>query len=282
MANIVSFTLNDLNQGWNSETLAEIYFHHSELQQKWSWELLNQITFLGNEKILDFGCGDGRISADLAKIVKNGSVLGVDISNNMLHLAHRHFPSERFSNLTFKKSESLVFCDVQGSKEFDLICAFNVFHLISEPEKVLLNLKSRLKSSGRLLFVTPTGKNNVFFQAANEMFAKYGLSAPWNHSKKGPIMRTLEGAAFFLKEAGYTLESLKIIDQDNLFNDLEDFIAWMIGTVTANWQIPFALSYPFFSDLASRMVELEPTMLDKDNHIHFTMPRIQGIAKPDV
>ena len=224
------------------------------------------------------GCRDGKISAEMARFVRNGSVLGVDISQSMIQLANVHFPPNAFPNLQFKNSESLTLSDFPGKHEYDLISAFAVFHLIPDP--LLKNLKMHLKTSGKLLIVTPTGKNQALYEAANEIFPKYALETPWNNraSPTPPSMRTLEGCSSFLREAGYTIESLEIIATDNPFYDMEDFIGYLVGTATATWQIPLSISQSFFADLANRMIELDPTIMDEKGHIHFEMPRIHAVA----
>jgi trans-aconitate 2-methyltransferase len=280
--NITSRTFNDVENGWNSDSLAKMYFHHSETQRQWAWEALGKISFSGQEKILDFGCGDGKISAEMSRLVKNGSVLGLDVSQKMTHLAKINFPSYAFPNLEFKNSESLTLTDFRGTQECDLVCTFSVFHLISTPLEVLKNLKTHLKPSGKLLIVTPTGKSPVLYQAANEIFSKYGLETPWsdNLHSTGPSMRTLDGCAAILKEAGYRVESMEIIDTDNPFYDLDDFITWLVGTASATWRIPLSMSHAFFTDLVYRMLEIDPAIVDKEGRVRFQMPRLHATATP--
>ncbi len=282
--NISSKVFEGVDQGWNSDTLAKMYFHNSEIQRQWAWESLSKISFTGNEKILDFGCGDGKISAEMARLSKNGAVLGLDISEKMIHFAKILFPSYAFPNLEFKKSTSLTLDDFQGRQEYDIVCAFTVFHLISNPLETLKNLQEFLKPSGKLLITVPTGKNPILYQAANEIFAKYELPTPWQDNKNpnSPSMRTLDGCSFFLREAGYHIESSEIIDTDNPFYDLSDFIAWLVGTSTATWQIPNSITQAFYTDLVNRMYELDPTIIDIEGRVRFAMPRIHIIATPNL
>lgn len=281
--NITSRTFETVDQGWNSDELVKMYFHNSEIQRQWAWESLGRISLLGNEKILDFGCGDGKISAELARLSKNGTVLGLDVSERMIHLAQILFPRYAFPNLEFKTSSSLTFADGSEGEQYDLICAFTVFHLISDPLETLKNLKTHLKASGKLLITVPTGENLVLYEAANEVFAKYGLHAPW--AGKGGLnkqtMRTKEGCVFFLKEAGYQLESIEIVDTDNPFYDLDDFVTWLIGTSTATWQVPLPIARNFYTDLVNRMHELDPTIVDQEGRVRFKMPRIHLTATLD-
>src|SRR5437870_1312534 len=109
IANSTYYPFEDIHKGWNSNSVVKIYFHHSELQRQWAWELLGKHPFKGDEKVLDFGCGDGKISSEISRLVSRGALLGVDISPEMLHLARIKFPTYSYPNLQFRKTESLDF-----------------------------------------------------------------------------------------------------------------------------------------------------------------------------
>jgi ubiquinone/menaquinone biosynthesis C-methylase UbiE len=44
--------------------------------------------------LLDIGCGDGKITAEIAKYLPKGRAVGVDNSNQMIKLAKSTFPNE--------------------------------------------------------------------------------------------------------------------------------------------------------------------------------------------
>ena len=184
----------DTKSGWNSDSLVLTYFYHSELQRQWAWELLGTHRFSGEEAVLDFGCGDGKVSAEIARLVPQGSVTGVDLSAEMIHFAQMKFPPYAYPNLDFRKSPSLTFGDAPEEPFYDLICSFCVFHLVAHPEQILLRFKSCLKPGGKLLFVVPAGISPALHQAANEMFLKYQIETPWkNQSAVPPPAKTSRG-----------------------------------------------------------------------------------------
>lgn len=281
-SNAPSWSLEEVTSGWNASSLVKTYFHNSELQRQWAWELMGKQGLGGNEKILDFGCGDGKISAEISRFVPQGLVTGVDISAEMLQFARIKFPAYAYPNLEFKNSGSLTFEDIPGQHSFDMICSFCVFHLVARPLDVLKNLKSHLKPSGKLVLVIPAGKNQAFFDAAEDVFDKYELKAPWKNLPVSAAltMRTLEGCSTLLKEAGYEILSLEMIDTENPFYDKAELIAWMVGVTTANWNIPIPLSPLFFHDLVERMCELDPEIIDNEGRLHFKLSRIHAVATP--
>src|SRR5215469_2611070 len=74
-------------------------------------------------KVLDFGCGAGRVTRALARVF--GEVHGVDISGEMIGIARKtlgHLPNVRFHH---SNGSDL---DVLGDQRFDFAFAFSVFH----------------------------------------------------------------------------------------------------------------------------------------------------------
>ena len=68
---------------WN----AELYRERSTLQQAMAAEVLQALEMTGSEGVLDVGCGDGRITLEIARRVPKGYVVGVDASSHMIELA---------------------------------------------------------------------------------------------------------------------------------------------------------------------------------------------------
>jgi trans-aconitate 2-methyltransferase len=50
---------------WNPEA----YGRSSLAQKKWADEVISKIRIKGNERVLDIGCGDGKITAHIASLV---------------------------------------------------------------------------------------------------------------------------------------------------------------------------------------------------------------------
>src|SRR5579871_2434148 len=103
-ASVPDWAFDDVHKGWSSDALAKTYFHYSEMQRQWAWEILGKLPLNGSETILDFGCGDGKITAQISRLIPRGKILGVDLAPEMLHIAHIKFPPCAYPNLTFKRS----------------------------------------------------------------------------------------------------------------------------------------------------------------------------------
>jgi trans-aconitate methyltransferase len=136
---------------WN----ASAYYRESSLQQVMAEEELRLLALEGTERILDVGCGDGKVTAEIAARVPRGSVLGVDPSRDMIAFASSHFGPPVRANLRFEVADvrSLPY---RG--EFDLIVSFNALHWVPEQDAALRSIRAALKPAGRaLLRLVPEG-----------------------------------------------------------------------------------------------------------------------------
>ncbi|MBU2564414.1 class I SAM-dependent methyltransferase [Patescibacteria group bacterium] len=108
------------------------------------WPELKELKFSKNEKILDLGCGNGR----LFEFLKGVNYAGIDISEKLISIAKKKYGNH------FKKGNilSLPF----SNESFDSIWSIAVFHHIPSKEfrqKVLKECYRVLKKNGRLIIV---------------------------------------------------------------------------------------------------------------------------------
>ncbi|MDF1534055.1 MAG: methyltransferase domain-containing protein [Methanosarcinaceae archaeon] len=81
---------------------AQDYSKSSSEQQKWAHELILKLALKGNERVLDIGCGDGKITAQIARRVPDGCVMGIDLFEEMINFATSNFPPDRYPNFSFE------------------------------------------------------------------------------------------------------------------------------------------------------------------------------------
>jgi len=82
------------------------YSKNSKLQWNIAMETIDLVQWAGSERVLDIGCGDGKITAQIASKLTRGAVLGVDISKAMIDFACSHYPQAHYPNLAFEKCKS--------------------------------------------------------------------------------------------------------------------------------------------------------------------------------
>ena len=110
-----------LVQGWDGRD----YERHSAQQRSWGGDLIAELALRGDERVLDLGCGDGTLTARLAGLVPNGSVLGIDAAPEMLAAAQEKCgPNMR---VTVGDIQALDFADA-----FDLVFSNAALHWVPD------------------------------------------------------------------------------------------------------------------------------------------------------
>ncbi len=152
-----------------SETFADQwngtdYAQNSSVQLSHAERLLLNLSLSGNETILDVGCGDGKITALLAKRVPQGIVIGIDPSTSMLIKAEDiRKQNSDLSNLTFFEGAAENF---SLPERFDHIIAIHVMHWVKEQEEALKNIYTHLKPAGQVHFILAPSKEGLPFHKA--------------------------------------------------------------------------------------------------------------------
>jgi trans-aconitate 2-methyltransferase len=123
---------------------AGAYARQSSLQEAMAEEQIALLRLAGEERVLDVGCGDGRLTAEIAAKVPRGSVVGVDPSQHMIEFARAHAGASA-SNLSFEVADvrELPFRD-----EFDAVVSFNALHWVREQDRALAAIATALRPGG--------------------------------------------------------------------------------------------------------------------------------------
>src|SRR5262249_52243475 len=138
-----------------TEWLASEYNRESSLQQAMGEGQLRLLELAGTERILDVGCGDGKITAAIAPRGATGSGLGGDPSRDMIAFATAHFGPAEHPNLRFEVADAR---QLPYRNEFDLAVSFNALHWVPEQDRTLASIRAALKPGGRALIrLVPQG-----------------------------------------------------------------------------------------------------------------------------
>ncbi len=117
-------------------------------------------------RVLDVCCGSGASAIPAAEIVgPSGSVVGVDLAENLLELARAKAKQRGLENIQFKSGDLTKLPFDEGT--FDtVVCVFGIF-FVPDMQAALRELKRMVRTGGRLA-ITTWGPN--FFEPANTTF----------------------------------------------------------------------------------------------------------------
>ena len=131
----------------DSESLAEKYDKISKYQYINGMALVEKLNISTRHKVLDVGCGTGRLTLKLASKVDH--ITGIDPSPKRIEVAHRKLTRMNPGNIKFELGSSDDICRY-GEDAFDVVYMNAVFHWINDKEEALDNIYQVLKPGGKL------------------------------------------------------------------------------------------------------------------------------------
>jgi trans-aconitate 2-methyltransferase len=144
-------------------------------------EVLDRLDLNGDERVLDAGCGTGRVTAALLERLPRGEVVAVDGSPAMVERARERLGDE----IELRVADLL---ELELDRPVDAILSTATFHWIADHERLFARLHALLKPGGRLVAQCGGAGNIAALTAAAERAgerepfapALAGWPGPWN------------------------------------------------------------------------------------------------------
>ncbi|MCA9395897.1 MAG: class I SAM-dependent methyltransferase [Candidatus Omnitrophica bacterium] len=129
-----------------------------------------------SQRVLEIGCGTGTRALELCADVRE--YIATDVATEMIRIADEKLLQTKASNLTFKACDVLDASFTPGS--FDVVLAYNLFHLIPDPDLYTRRIFDLLKPGGIFISKTPCLRegSRLIPIAAKVMAFFYGLKLP--------------------------------------------------------------------------------------------------------
>lgn len=193
----------------------------SKHQKEWGHDLISELSFKGNETVLDLGCGDGVLTEQLSLLVPYGKVLGIDASKNMIDTAKKINRSNlEFANININ--------ELDYKNEFDLIFSNATLHWIKDHKELLKNSYKALKIHGKILWdFGGLGNCSNFLDVicqkiSEDKYVQYfkNFDFPWFMPSKFQYEE-------LISDIGYSTYTIKEINRDRYFSNASEMIKWI-------------------------------------------------------
>lgn len=187
-----------------------------------------------HDRVLDVGCGCGRTTRQAARMAPQGTVLGVDLSQQMISWARDRAAEQNLRNVTFRRVDAQI--HRFGSSVFDVVLSKYGAMFFADPVAAFTNLRTAVKTGGRLALLSwgDLHDNPWVDQIREALTAGRALPEPPRHAP-GPFgLSDPDYAQRILDQSGWTETNITRINEPvRLGEDSEDAFAFVSNTGAA-------------------------------------------------
>jgi ubiquinone/menaquinone biosynthesis C-methylase UbiE len=112
-------------------------------------------------RMLDVGCGRGRILSRLAQLYPRSEFVGMDLSPEAIGFARAEVSKQGLDNVEFVAADLSNFHEAAEPARFDFVTTFDAVHDQAQPLNVLKGIHRTLKSDGVYLMQDISGTSHV-------------------------------------------------------------------------------------------------------------------------
>lgn len=174
---------------WDARTYDRI----ANPMARWGEAVLDRLTLTGSERVLDAGCGSGRVTERLLERLPHGSVIALDASPQMVEEARQRLTP-------FLDRVEFVVADLGQplpTGPVDAILSTATFHWIANHDALFANLVAVLRPAGQLVAQCGGAGNLARVMAIiDDLDPDRHLWRPWHFATPDETRRRLDGAGF--------------------------------------------------------------------------------------
>ncbi len=178
---------------WDAATYRRVAVPHEE----WARSVLDRLELAGDERVLDAGCGSGRVTEMLIERLPGGSVVAVDGSPSMV---------EEVRAVLRPQDEAMLadLAELRLEEPVDVVFSSAVFHWVLDHEALFRGLRRAMRPGGRLAAQCGGAGNIASLKrsseevAGREPYAAHfeGFGRPWNYAAAEETEARLGAAGF--------------------------------------------------------------------------------------
>ena len=201
-------------------------------------------------RVVDLGCGSGRLTRELHRKLRAAHTLGIDSSEAMLAESRAHAEPR----LEFRLDDISSFDAPQGS--LDLIFSNAAIQWVDDHETLLARLTEMLAPGGQLAVQMPANDDHPTHVVAAEVAARAPFrDAISGHVRKVRVLKP-EQYSHLLHRLGYVEQHVRLQVYGHVLASRDEVIEWVKGTMLTEYQrrMPAALFARFLEEYRASLL----------------------------
>jgi trans-aconitate 2-methyltransferase len=232
---------------WN----AVAYDDLSDPMFEWGMAVLGTLELHGGERVLDAGCGSGRLTEELLRRLPTGEVVALDFSPKMLEQARLRLA--RFSGQIKFVQASLQ--EFELADKVDGIFSNAVFHWVPDHAAMFRSLHRALKPGGWLV-AQFGGEGNLAktYRRAHEVAEEARFQVHLKGGKESPHFENPESTRARMEAAGFRVSEAKLHTVAPHFERKERYEAFLETVVLRETaaMLPEGMRREYLEEIAGR------------------------------
>jgi trans-aconitate 2-methyltransferase len=247
---------------WNPEQYAKF---QREREQPFI-DLLEMVRPMADMRVVDLGCGSGRLTRLLHAHLRARETVGIDQSPKMIAAAGRDasVPGLRFDVGSIE--------DFNANGEYDLIASNSALQWVPDHDQLIPRLTKALRAGGQLVFQVPAMHTHPSHTVAAELAAEDPFRSALAGWRLEMAVLEPDEYATILDKCGFSHPHVRLTVYPHALSAPEDVVDWMKGTLLTAYEarMPADLFGDFVREYQSRLLP----RLDRERPFFFPFKRI--------
>jgi trans-aconitate 2-methyltransferase len=210
------------------------------------FDLLAMVRPAPGMRVIDLGCGTGKLTRALHQQLAALETVGIDRSPSMLAgTADGPQPP----GLRFEVGTIESFVEQASTPRWDLIFSNAALHWVDGHERLIERLAAALAPSGQLAFQVPAQHDTLTHRLADELTTIEPFKSALGTWRRSQPVLTPDAYARLLYRYGFSDPKVRLIVYPHVLASREDVVEWVKGTMLTEYkrQLP--------ADMYERFVE---------------------------
>jgi len=215
------------------------------------YDLLALVRPAADMRVVDLGCGTGKLTRELHQRLHARETIGIDRSQRMLDQAGA---TASTPGLRFEVGDIESFPD--GAADYDLVFSNAALHWVEDHETRLARLAAALAPRGQLAVQMPAMHDEIAHLVAADIFATARYQAASGGWQKPQPVLSPSAYATLMFRLGFSDPSVRLIVYPHVLSGPDEVVEWVKGTLLAEYSrhLPPDVFEQFLAEYRARLL----------------------------